>query len=142
MVGFPNAKINIGLHVTSKRPDGYHNLESIFYPVNLTDAIEIVKTDPRVVIIIIFPASLEFAPIASAITKLAIAVGQPKTINNIPRSLFLYPQRNAVIVIIVGIIIIFIAEAINASDEAFFRFSKFNDPPIPTNASGKARSAK
>lgn len=45
MVGFPNAKINIGLHVTSKRPDGYHNLESIFYPVNLTDALEIVKTD-------------------------------------------------------------------------------------------------
>lgn len=45
MVDFPNAKINIGLHVTSKRPDGYHNLESIFYPVNLTDALEIANTD-------------------------------------------------------------------------------------------------
>lgn len=33
MITFPNAKINIGLNITEKRPDGYHNLETIFYPI-------------------------------------------------------------------------------------------------------------
>ncbi|MCE5204571.1 MAG: 4-(cytidine 5'-diphospho)-2-C-methyl-D-erythritol kinase [Porphyromonadaceae bacterium] len=42
MICFPNAKINLGLHVVSRRPDGYHNLETIFYPVGLKDALEIV----------------------------------------------------------------------------------------------------
>jgi 4-diphosphocytidyl-2-C-methyl-D-erythritol kinase len=42
MLTFPNAKINIGLRITEKRPDGYHNLESLFYPVKgLYDCIEI-----------------------------------------------------------------------------------------------------
>lgn len=43
MICFPNAKINIGLRVTEKRPDGYHNIESIFYPVGLTDILEVCK---------------------------------------------------------------------------------------------------
>jgi 4-diphosphocytidyl-2-C-methyl-D-erythritol kinase len=43
MIVFPNAKINIGLHVVSKRPDGYHNLETIFYPVQLSDALEMAE---------------------------------------------------------------------------------------------------
>lgn len=43
MISFPNAKINIGLNVVSKRNDGYHNLETIFYPVKLADALEIVE---------------------------------------------------------------------------------------------------
>lgn len=43
MVGFPKAKINIGLRITGKRGDGYHNIETIFYPVGLCDALEIVK---------------------------------------------------------------------------------------------------
>lgn len=42
MVDFPNGKINLGLFVTDKRNDGYHNLQSIFYPVNISDALEIV----------------------------------------------------------------------------------------------------
>ena len=41
MVTFPNAKINLGLDVVSKRPDGYHNLETIFYPIPLEDVLEI-----------------------------------------------------------------------------------------------------
>ncbi|MBR2630544.1 MAG: 4-(cytidine 5'-diphospho)-2-C-methyl-D-erythritol kinase [Bacteroidaceae bacterium] len=41
MIVYPNAKINIGLNVVEKRPDGYHNLETVFYPINLQDAIEI-----------------------------------------------------------------------------------------------------
>lgn len=45
MISFPNAKINIGLNVVEKRPDGYHNLETIFYPVKLTDALELAESD-------------------------------------------------------------------------------------------------
>lgn len=40
MITFPNAKINIGLRVTGKRTDGFHNIETIFYPVPLCDALE------------------------------------------------------------------------------------------------------
>ncbi|WP_297096806.1 4-(cytidine 5'-diphospho)-2-C-methyl-D-erythritol kinase [uncultured Draconibacterium sp.] len=43
MITFPNAKINIGLNVVEKRPDGYHNLETIFYPVKLADALEVIE---------------------------------------------------------------------------------------------------
>jgi 4-diphosphocytidyl-2-C-methyl-D-erythritol kinase len=42
MISFPNAKINLGLYVVSKRPDGYHNIETVFYPVELRDVLEIV----------------------------------------------------------------------------------------------------
>lgn len=42
MICFPNAKINIGLHVTGKRSDGYHTIETIFYPIPLRDALEAV----------------------------------------------------------------------------------------------------
>lgn len=45
MISFPNAKINLGLHVVAKRPDGYHNIESCFYPVNWTDMLEIIPAD-------------------------------------------------------------------------------------------------
>lgn len=38
----PNAKINIGLYITEERPDGYHNLQTIFYPIPLTDSLELV----------------------------------------------------------------------------------------------------
>lgn len=43
MIGFPNAKINIGLNVVEKRLDGFHNLETIFYPVNIFDSLEILE---------------------------------------------------------------------------------------------------
>jgi len=45
MVSFPNCKINLGLHITDKRPDGYHDLQTIFYPINLKDVIEIVPSE-------------------------------------------------------------------------------------------------
>lgn len=41
MLSFPNAKINIGLNITEKRPDGYHNLETVFYPIGLCDVLEV-----------------------------------------------------------------------------------------------------
>jgi 4-diphosphocytidyl-2-C-methyl-D-erythritol kinase len=43
VVVFPNCKINLGLHVTRKREDGYHDLETVFYPLPLRDALEIVN---------------------------------------------------------------------------------------------------
>lgn len=41
MIVFPCAKINLGLNVVGRRPDGYHNIETVFYPVPLCDALEI-----------------------------------------------------------------------------------------------------
>ena len=41
MINFPIAKINLGLNVVSKRDDGYHNLETVFYPVPIKDALEV-----------------------------------------------------------------------------------------------------
>lgn len=43
MLVFPNCKINLGLYVTEKRPDGFHNIETVFYPVNWTDALEVLE---------------------------------------------------------------------------------------------------
>ncbi len=45
MLQFPNAKINLGLAVTAKRPDGFHNLQSCFYPVKWCDALEILPAE-------------------------------------------------------------------------------------------------
>ncbi len=45
MITFPCAKINLGLNIVGKREDGYHNLETVFYPVPLTDALEIKRMD-------------------------------------------------------------------------------------------------
>jgi 4-diphosphocytidyl-2-C-methyl-D-erythritol kinase len=40
MILFPNAKINLGLHVLSKRKDNYHNLETLMFPIGLCDILE------------------------------------------------------------------------------------------------------
>ena len=45
MIAFPNAKINIGLQVTERRPDGYHNLDTVFYPIPINDALEVIVAE-------------------------------------------------------------------------------------------------
>jgi 4-diphosphocytidyl-2-C-methyl-D-erythritol kinase len=45
MLVFPNAKINIGLNIIQKRPDGFHDIESCFYPVGWSDALEVIRSD-------------------------------------------------------------------------------------------------
>ncbi|MBX3253688.1 MAG: 4-(cytidine 5'-diphospho)-2-C-methyl-D-erythritol kinase [Chitinophagaceae bacterium] len=42
MVVFPNCKINLGLHIVSRRNDGFHNLETVFFPVGWFDALEVI----------------------------------------------------------------------------------------------------
>ncbi|HRH47499.1 MAG TPA: 4-(cytidine 5'-diphospho)-2-C-methyl-D-erythritol kinase [Panacibacter sp.] len=46
MVIFPNCKINLGLNIVNKRADGYHDIETIFYPLPFCDALEII-TNPE-----------------------------------------------------------------------------------------------
>ncbi|HXD94892.1 MAG TPA: 4-(cytidine 5'-diphospho)-2-C-methyl-D-erythritol kinase [Bacteroidia bacterium] len=43
MICFPNAKINLGLNIVEKRSDGFHNIETVFYPINWCDAIEVIE---------------------------------------------------------------------------------------------------
>lgn len=43
MIQFPNCKINLGLSITAKRNDGYHELETVFYPVGLKDVVEVIR---------------------------------------------------------------------------------------------------
>jgi len=45
MVFFPNCKINLGLRILRRREDGYHDLETVFYPLPLKDALEITRSD-------------------------------------------------------------------------------------------------
>ena len=45
MVVFPNAKINLGLNILRKREDGYHDIESVFYPIGWTDILEVLEYD-------------------------------------------------------------------------------------------------
>ena len=47
MLVFPDCKINLGLRILNKRADGYHNIETIFYPVPLKDALEIIQSGNR-----------------------------------------------------------------------------------------------
>ena len=44
MLSFPNCKINLGLHILGKRDDGFHNLETVFYPVPFKDALELIPS--------------------------------------------------------------------------------------------------
>ena len=45
MVLFPNCKINLGLNIICKRADGYHDLETVFYPINLKDVLEVIQAN-------------------------------------------------------------------------------------------------
>jgi len=53
MITKPIAKINLGLNVVEKRPDGYHNLETVFYPVPIHDALEVFEMDTQ------FPSAVD-----------------------------------------------------------------------------------
>jgi len=44
MIVFPNCKVNLGLHVVQKRPDGYHDLQTVFFPLPFRDILEILPS--------------------------------------------------------------------------------------------------
>jgi 4-diphosphocytidyl-2-C-methyl-D-erythritol kinase len=44
VISFPNAKINLGLNILSKREDGYHNISSLLYPIGLSDILEVIES--------------------------------------------------------------------------------------------------
>lgn len=48
MIAFPNCKINLGLNVINKREDGYHNLETVFYPIPFSDVLEIISAEENI----------------------------------------------------------------------------------------------
>jgi 4-diphosphocytidyl-2-C-methyl-D-erythritol kinase len=48
MITFPNAKINLGLNIVEKRSDGYHNIETVFYPVGWKDILEIIPFEKKI----------------------------------------------------------------------------------------------
>lgn len=48
MICFPNAKINLGLNITEKRTDGFHNIETVFYPVAWCEALEVIENNTNV----------------------------------------------------------------------------------------------
>jgi 4-diphosphocytidyl-2-C-methyl-D-erythritol kinase len=57
MILFPNAKINIGLNIVEKRPDNFHNIQSIFYPVQLKDALEVIENKEKNAPSVVFTSS-------------------------------------------------------------------------------------
>jgi 4-diphosphocytidyl-2-C-methyl-D-erythritol kinase len=76
MVVFPKAKINLGLLITGTRPDGFHDIETILYPVDLCDALEVVantegsETDILTVTGNVLPGRPEDNLVIRAVSKL------------------------------------------------------------------------
>ncbi len=66
VVLFPNCKINLGLYVTAKRPDGFHNLQTCFYPVALHDVLEVIERPPG-------------SETSLTVTGMAVAAGAPNS---------------------------------------------------------------
>jgi 4-diphosphocytidyl-2-C-methyl-D-erythritol kinase len=83
MVIFPKAKINIGLRITGKRSDGFHNLETIFYPVFLCDAIEFVVPEQPIKDDILMVTGV-FADTNPANNLVMKAVRKIREVRNIP----------------------------------------------------------
>lgn len=75
MVTFPNAKINLGLFITDKRPDGYHSIESVFYPIKISDVLEAGFFDSSDSLLQISGISIEGSSDQNLVTK-AVALIQ------------------------------------------------------------------
>jgi len=69
MIFFPNAKINLGLNILRKREDGYHELETIFYPIGLKDGLEFIENKQNKIIFTSSGLPLNIDPEENIIVK-------------------------------------------------------------------------
>jgi 4-diphosphocytidyl-2-C-methyl-D-erythritol kinase len=69
MVIFPNAKINIGLNILRKRKDGYHDIETLFYPIGMKDALEYVENGRNMVNFVNSGLKLDIDPEQNIVVK-------------------------------------------------------------------------
>lgn len=69
MIAFPNAKINLGLNIIERRPDGYHNIETVFYPIGLTDVLEIVPATGRETTLTTYGNTIDCPPEKNLVMK-------------------------------------------------------------------------
>ena len=81
MIAFPNAKINLGLNIISKRPDGYHNINTVFYPINLCDVLEIVPAKGNTTSIHSYGRNINCPPEKNLVIK---AYNALSTLHNLP----------------------------------------------------------
>jgi len=76
MILFPNAKINIGLYITSRRNDGYHNLETLFFPVGWQDILEIVPAKGTQTTLTVSGNAVECPPEKNLVMKAYAALNE------------------------------------------------------------------
>jgi len=69
MIVFPNAKINIGLNILNKRSDGYHDLETLFFPIGLKDGLEFIENKSNTVNLSLSGIQLDVAPENNIVLK-------------------------------------------------------------------------
>lgn len=84
MVVFPCCKINLGLNIVSRRPDGYHNLETVFYPIPLHDNLEVIDASGTSLPYILHKTGLEIegAPESNLVVRVLQSLRE--TYHNIP----------------------------------------------------------
>ena len=84
MICFPNAKINLGLNIVSKRTDGYHKIETIFYPFGLKDALEVLPSkDKKSYSLYSTGIDIGANPVNNLVIKALALMGAEKHIPNI-----------------------------------------------------------
>ncbi len=88
MIVFPNAKINLGLNIVQRRPDGYHNIETVFYPIPLCDALEIVPSHSSHATLTCFGNDVNCPPEKNLVMKAYRLLQQQFTLP--PVDIFLY----------------------------------------------------
>lgn len=81
MILFPNAKINLGLNITERRADGYHNLESLFLPVNWHDILEIIPSEGTETLLTVYGKQPDCSPEDNLVIR---AYRKIKEIKDIP----------------------------------------------------------
>lgn len=69
MIVFPNAKINLGLRITARRPDGYHDIESLMVPVGWRDILEVVPGKSTTHTLTVSGQAIDCPPEANLVMK-------------------------------------------------------------------------